>query len=100
LCISCGVAFGSIVSEIGEGLSIYDRISNKYFYAAIGLLMVTVPALGKIRQGGQMRPVMAKAVAATLWTGNFICILLLAIHFLPETTTIIEAIFDFIERTF
>jgi hypothetical protein len=95
-----GVAFCSWVGEIIDGVNTYDRISNKYFYAAVGLLMVTLPALGRIRRGGQMRPVMAKSVATLLYTVNFICVTLLVIHFFPETSIVFDFCVDIIERVF
>ena len=95
-----GVAFGNWLDSAANAFQTYDQISNKYFYASMGLLMVTLPALAKIRQGGQMRPVMARSVAMLLHTINAICLLFLIIHFAPETNTVFDVITGLFERIF
>lgn len=94
------VAPGLVLSfSLTDGANAYSavvethhRLNNMYFYAAITLLVVTIPVLGKIRQGEQMRPALSKSLAYFIRTVNFITILFLVIHFMPET----ESIFDWI----
>jgi len=95
-----GVAFGSWVDSIANAANTYDQITNKYFYASVGLLMITLPALGRIRRGGQMRPAMAKAVAGLIHTVNFVCLTFLVIHFAPETSSILDWFLDVFGRIF
>lgn len=76
----------------------YDRVSNKYFYAALSILLVSFPALAKLKQGGQMRPKLSRAVAGLIHTANFVCLLFLVIHFAPEMNTVFGAISDILER--
>ena len=95
-----GVAFSwtGAVGTLTDAFTAYDQISNKYFYASIGLLMVSIPMLGRIKQGGQLRPRLSLAVAGMLHTVNFICILFLVIHFAPEMSSIFDWIVRFFER--
>ncbi len=78
----------------------HHKLNNMYFYASIGLLMITLPAIGRIKRGGELRPGLSKAVASLVHTVRIICILFLVIHFSPETESIINWILDFIGRIF
>jgi len=79
----------------------HHRMSNMYFYAAMGLLGLSITAIGRIRmRGGQMRPGLSLTVSIFLRTVNIICIILLALHFLPDTGSIIDWGLEFIGRLF
>ncbi len=98
-----GLAFGSIgeiIDGVANGATVYDKISNKYFYAVITLWPAMLWGVAKLRGGEKLAPAMAKAVAGTMWCINCVCFLFLVIHFSPETDLMFDAISNFIERIF
>lgn len=78
----------------------HHRLNNMYFYGAIGLLMVTIPAVGKLRQGDRMRPALSRSLALLIHTVNFTAILFLVIHFMPETESIFDWSLSVFDRIF
>lgn len=79
----------------------HHKMSNMYFYAAMGLLGLSITTIGRIRMtGGQMRPALSLTVSMFLRTINIICVLLLALHFMPDTGAVIDWGLGFIGRLF
>ncbi len=95
-----GLALCSLIEEGANAytkiIEVHHRMNNMYFYAAVGLLMASIPAMARLRRGGQMRPRLSRAVAGLIRSVNFVCILFLVIHFMPET----DNIFDWIVGVF
>jgi hypothetical protein len=94
------LAFGSLIQDGVTIFETYDRISNKYFYAAIGLFMVTIPALAKITNGERLRPTLSKSIAYFIRTLNLCIVLFLVIHFQPEMGAIFDWVQNFFKRMF
>lgn len=78
----------------------HHKMNNMYFYAAVGLLMVSIPATARLKQGGQMRLWLSRSAALLLYTVNAVCILFLVIHFAPEMEIVFDWGFNFFDRIF
>lgn len=98
--LALGFSLKDGASAYTQVIETHHRMNNMYFYAAIALLAVTIPAVGKLRQGGQMRPLLSRSIGLLVYTINTICILFLVIHFAPETESLFDWVFDFIGRLF
>lgn len=88
---------------MGDVASIADawfRMSNFKLLTAVSLWTASLAMIGKIRMWGKLNPALARSLACTNYTINFVCLWLVALHFSPE----MEACFDFIigifERVF
>ena len=99
-----GLTLGISLQDGAEAYSTvvetHHKMNNMYFYAAMGLLMVSIPAAAKLRPGGQMRLWMSRSVALLLYTVNAVCILFLVIHFAPEMETIFDWALNLLGRIF
>lgn len=89
-----GLGFGSLISDGAEGyarvVELHHRMNNMYFYASVMILTVSIPALARLKNGGRMRPGLSRAVAGLIKTANFVCLMFLVIHFMPETATVFD----------
>ena len=81
-------------------VELHHKMNNMYFYSAIGLLGLSITAIGRISRGGQLRPGLSFTISYFLRFINVVCILLLALHFIPDTEAVIDWILDFIGRIF
>lgn len=81
-------------------VELHHKMNNMYFYSAMGLLGLSITAMGRIRRGGKMRPGLSLTFSIFLRTINFVCILLLALHFMPDTESVIDWVLEFIGRLF
>jgi len=92
------------INDAAEGFSTiaetWHRLSNMYFYAAIGLITINITTIGKLKRGAQFRPTLSRSVAFALNTSMVISILFLVIHFMPEMETIFDVILGWIGRLF
>jgi len=100
-----GVLYAGLLSDGTDAytkvVELHHKMNNMYFYSAMGLLGLSITAIGRIRSlGGQMRPGLSLTVSIFLRTVNIICILLLALHFLPDTGAVIDWALRFIGRVF
>lgn len=102
--LASNAVFGSLIKDSAEAYSIvvetHHKMNNMYFYAVIMLWPASLFMLGKVRQGGQLRPALSKSVAFTLYCINTVCLLFLVIHFAPESDTIFTFILSVFGRMF
>ena len=102
LLITASLAFGVSFKDAAEGYSTvvetHHKMNNMYFYGGVALFLGAFAGLGKIRQGGQMRPRLSRAVAAFLYLTMAVIILCFAMHFLPETSGFFNWLINFFKR--
>jgi len=99
------VLYASFLSDGGDVytkvVELHHKMNNMYFYSAMGLLGLSITSIGRIRRaGGELRPGLSLSISYFLRTINVICVLLLALHFMPDTEAVIEWILGFIGRIF
>ena len=99
-----GVLYASVLIDgfnaFTKYTEVHHKMDNMYFYGAIGLLGLSITAIGRIHRGGQLRPGLSLSISYFLRTVNVVCIVLLALHFMPDTEAVIDWILDFIGRIF
>ena len=100
-----GDLYASLLSDGTDAytkvVELHHKMNNMYFYSAMGLLGLSITAIGRIRSmGGRMRPGLSFAISGLLRTVNVVCILLLALHFMPDTESVIDWVLEFIGRLF
>ena len=104
LAVLPGFALGFSLSDGAEAytniVETHHRLNNMYFYSALGLLMVTIPAVSRLRQGEALRPALSRSIAWLVKTVNLIVICFLAIHFMPETEIVFDWTLDIFARIF
>jgi hypothetical protein len=94
------VSFGDAADGIGTLAETWHRLSNMYFYTAIGIIMVSITTAGKLKEGAQFRPALSRSVAFLLNSATWISIILLVVHFMPEMEDIFDVVLSWIERLF
>jgi len=86
--------------DVSTVMETWHKMSNMEFYGVMILWPSTFFMLGKLRQGEKLRPFLSKTVAWTLWMVNGTCLILMAVHFMPEMSSVLEFIINTIKRVF